>query len=147
MSRPRFRSTSSESPLIPASDRRGCSGDVTRAIGGRVGGRAEELEGGRYPSAEVGGVDACGENWSLVAWAGFALNGDAGESSEPGFGELGADGPRRWNRRCESILSAISSCRYLVCTVVTDPGYDFRPERVAALDLDVDWLTLSSVRY
>ena len=71
---------------------REASAEVTRVIGGRVGGRDEEwAEGGR--SSELS-VDSC---WAL-----------SGEKSRDGccsgIGEVGFDEPRRWKRRWDSIV-------------------------------------------
>ncbi len=76
------------------------SGDATRMMGGNVGGSCEAV-GERGRELGCGG---CGETSRVLGGRSRCAAG-----SQTGFwsgsGEVGFEGARRWNRRCDSILS------------------------------------------
>jgi hypothetical protein len=78
------------------------SADVTRAIGGSIGGSCDELdERGRLSG--LGDISGLGK----TSWAIKGCSGIGTESHELGWsgrGEVGFEGPRLWKRRCDSIL-------------------------------------------
>ena len=79
------------------------SGDATRTMGGNVGG-SREAAGERGRGLGCGGYGGCGETSRMLGGRSRCAAG-----SQTGFwsgsGEVGFDGARRWNRRCDSILS------------------------------------------